>query len=193
MQWIWLGPLLILLLLHRLAIKPVLYQEQDGNWFTPIFHELWAPIKALLARGIAASFKLMHKTHAYDWLLFVVRSSQVQWWWCSERSKVYFRLLGKMIEPFFSKNKKSVVQVNLCQKHLFLHQLTHNLMTDCSLNYEFSTWKLQAQNMLRTCCVHKLVFVLTFRTIYVHTMFSTCRQNMSSTLSWQFSCTELVI
>ena len=103
--------------------------------------------------GIAASFKLMHKTHAYDWLLFVVRSSQVQWWWCSERSKVYFRLLGKMIEPFFSKSKKSVVQVNLCQKHLFLHQLTHNLMTDCSLNYEFSAWKLQAQNMLRTCCV----------------------------------------
>ena len=27
---------------------------------------------------------------------------------------------------------------------------------DCSLNYEFSTWKLQAQNMSRTCCLHKL-------------------------------------
>ena len=56
--------------------------------------------------GIAASFKLMHKTHAYDWLLFVVRSSQVQWWWCSERSKVYFRLLGKMIELFVFKKQK---------------------------------------------------------------------------------------
>ena len=33
------------------------------------------------------------------------------------------------------------IQVNLCQKLLFLHQLTHNMMTDCSLNYEFSTWK----------------------------------------------------
>ena len=31
------------------------------------------------------------------------------------------------------------VQVNLCQKHLFLHQLTHNMSNDCSLIYQFST------------------------------------------------------
>ena len=31
------------------------------------------------------------------------------------------------------------VQVNLCQKLLLLHQLTHNLTTDCSLNYKFNT------------------------------------------------------
>ena len=68
------------------------------------------------------------------------------------------------------------MQVNICQKHLFLHQLTHNMTKDCSLNYKFSTWKFQAQNMLRTCCVHKLFFVLTFRTIYVHNMFSTCSE-----------------
>ena len=35
--------------------------------------------------------------------------------------------------------KWSFVQVNLCQKLLFLHQLTHNMMTDCSLNYKFNT------------------------------------------------------
>ena len=39
----------------------------------------------------------------------------------------------------------------LCQMLLFLHQLTHNLTTDCSWNYQFSTWKLQAQNMRRIC------------------------------------------
>ena len=38
--------------------------------------------------------------------------------------------------------------------------------------YQFSTWKFQAQNMGRTCCVQKLF--LTFRTISVHYMFSTC-------------------
>ena len=38
-----------------------------------------------------------------------------------------------------------LVQVNLCQKLLFLHQLTHNMTTDCSLNYKFNTWKFQAQ------------------------------------------------
>ena len=33
----------------------------------------------------------------------------------------------------------SHIQVNLCQKLLFLHQLTHNMTSDCSLNYKFST------------------------------------------------------
>ena len=37
------------------------------------------------------------------------------------------------------------VQVNLCQKLLFLHQPTHNMTTDCSLYYKFNTWKFQAQ------------------------------------------------
>ena len=47
------------------------------------------------------------------------------------------------------------------------------MTTDCSLNYNFNTWKFQAQNMGRTCCVQKLF--LTFRTIYVHNnMFSPC-------------------
>ena len=38
----------------------------------------------------------------------------------------------------------------LFQKHLLLHQLTHIMTKDCSLNYQFSTRKLQAQNMLCT-------------------------------------------
>ena len=33
----------------------------------------------------------------------------------------------------------SELQVNLCQKLLFLYQLIHSMTTDCSLNYEFST------------------------------------------------------
>ena len=70
------------------------------------------------------------------------------------------------------------VQVNLCQKLLFLHQLTHNMTTYCSLNYKFNTWKFQAQNMGRTCCVQKLI--LTFRTIYVHNMFSPCSTKIRS-------------
>ena len=50
----------------------------------------------------------------------------------------------------FTKIWKQVVQVNFCQKHLFLDQLTRNMTKDCSLIYQFSTWKLQAQNMLCT-------------------------------------------
>ena len=44
------------------------------------------------------------------------------------------------------------VQVNLSQKLLFLHQLTHNMTTDCSLNYKFKTWKFQAQTCENMLC-----------------------------------------
>ena len=88
------------------------------------------------------------------------------------------------ISLILSKHWIKEIQVNLCQKLLFLHQLTHNMTTDCSLNYQFSTWKFQAQNTLRTCFVHKFVFVFTFRIICVHNMFWQCLE---------FSCTELVI
>ena len=42
------------------------------------------------------------------------------------------------------------LQVKRCQTYLFTSQLTHNMTTDCSMNYEFSTRKLQALYMLYT-------------------------------------------
>ena len=95
-----------------------------------------------------------------------------------------------------SSNQKSQlkVQENLCQKLLFLHQLTHNMTADCSLNYHFSTWKFQApwgeheKNML--CTQFLSVSVLTFRTTYVINMFFP----MFSQYSPMFStCSELGI
>ena len=32
---------------------------------------------------------------------------------------------------FLEKYFESILQVNLCQKHLFLQQLTHNMTKDC--------------------------------------------------------------
>ena len=52
-----------------------------------------------------------------------------------------------------------MLQVNLFQKLLFLHQLTLKITKDYSSNYMFSTWKLHAQIMLRPCCVHKLFWM----------------------------------
>ena len=46
--------------------------------------------------------------------------------------------------------KQNDMQVNLCQKHSFLNHLTHNMKTNCSLITEFSTRKIQVQNMLCT-------------------------------------------
>ena len=47
------------------------------------------------------------------------------------------------------------IQVNIFQKHLFLHQLTHNMTTDCLMNYKFSTRKLQVQYMFKLFCMSK--------------------------------------
>ena len=58
-----------------------------------------------------------------------------------------------------------LVQVNLCQKLLFLHQLTHNMTTDCS-ELQVQYMKIPSSNLGRTCCVQKLF--LTFKTILVH-------------------------
>ena len=57
------------------------------------------------------------------------------------------------------------------------------MTTDCLLNYQFSTWTFEAQNTLRTCFVHKVFFVLTFRAICVHNKIWQC-----SVLSLEFSC-----
>ena len=40
------------------------------------------------------------------------------------------------------------MQVNIWQKLLFLHYLTYNMTTDCSLIYQFSAWKLQSWQLL---------------------------------------------
>ena len=64
----------------------------------------------------------------------------------------------------FKQNQQ--LQVNLCQKLLFLHQTTHNMTTDCSLNYKLNTWKFQAQTLgehavCRNCFWHSEQFLYT--------------------------------
>ena len=90
-------------------------------------------------------------------------------------NKIEIQIFIPEFSPIF---QFELVQVNLCQKHLFLDQLTHNMTNDCSLIYQFSTWKQQAQNMRRTCCVHKLFWMSKQKqkTIFVHNMFSPCSE-----------------
>ena len=64
----------------------------------------------------------------------------------------------------------AIVQVNLCQKLLFLHHLTNIMTTDCSFFMKILSSEY-LQNML---CTQIVVFVLTFRTIFVHNMFFRC-------------------
>ena len=68
-----------------------------------------------------------------------------------EQSDTLDWLMKIKLSPIGKARVPSVfLQVNIFQKHLFLHQLTHNMAKECSLNCKFSTWKLQAQCMLCT-------------------------------------------
>ena len=49
------------------------------------------------------------------------------------------KLVQLKIRATFLLNRVKV-HVNLFQKHLFLHQLTHSKTKDCSLNYKFSMY-----------------------------------------------------
>ena len=79
----------------------------------------------------------------------------------------------------YKQTEIKLIQVNIFQKHLILHQLTHIMTKDCSFNYEFITWKLQA------CCVHKIFcFVLTLRTTYAHNIYWTYKSMNNLLLYW---------
>ena len=70
---------------------------------------------------------------------------------------------------FFFVSSANLLQVNLCRKLLFLHQLTHTMITDCPLNHHFSTWKFQAQNMLCS----QIVFLFWYSEQF---MYTTCSE-----------------
>ena len=54
--------------------------------------------------------------------------------------------------------ESNMIQVNLCQKLLFLHQLTNNMMTDCLLNYKFNTWKIPSSEHGENILCTEIVF-----------------------------------
>ena len=67
------------------------------------------------------------------------------------------------------------LQVNLCQKLFFFASTNPQYYDRLFIELQkFNTWKFQAQNMGRTCCVQKLF--LKFRTISVHNMFYLCSE-----------------
>ena len=55
------------------------------------------------------------------------------------------------LPPIGPLKRTVLIQVNLFQKHLLLHQLTHNMKKDCSWNYQENY-----KNIGRTCFIHVL-------------------------------------
>ena len=58
--------------------------------------------------------------------------------------KYFLKLRSYFCVPVFSQDHASIflLQVNLFQNSSLSHQLTHNMTTDCSLNYKFSMRKI---------------------------------------------------
>ena len=98
---------------------------------------------------------------------------------CRHVRFVKFVIFNTVVRAFMKSPSCLQIQVNLFQKRSFVHQLTHNMTTDCSLIYDFSTRKVQ--NILCT----KIVFCFCFG---IQNNF--CTQHV---LNLYFSCTELVI
>ena len=124
--------------------------------------------KLMGVESLLSKYFLAQWNHDYDFLKFILinpvkslaksrrllscvlyqssRSENGQWQPVMLHSNDLFCIVCSIAAQTMAKKVK-YVQVNLFQKHLFLSQLTHNMTTDCSLNYQFSTWKFQAQNM----------------------------------------------
>ena len=81
------------------------------------------------------------------------------------------------------REKQLLLQVNLCQKLLFLHQFNPQCIWQKIVHWLTSS--VHENSKLRTCYVHKLFFfVLTFRTIHVHNMLWVCNFHV---LNWYFN------
>ena len=65
--------------------------------------------------------------------------SRLLHWNSVEKSQQFFKELFLKCLSKVSIPDSLIIQVNLCQKHLFSHQLTHKMIKDCSLIYQFST------------------------------------------------------
>ena len=91
----------------------------------------WKTTGNLLLRKDESNFRLVHAP----------TSSQVNKSWRNvcrlkrSQTTLWLNVSVKLRPQFY-------IQVNLCQKLLFLHPLTHNMTT---LNYKFNTWRFQAQ------------------------------------------------
>ena len=77
---------------------------------------------------------------------------------CIRWSNILYGLPSTTYIPESKSNQEELkvsTSRSLSELLFVLHQLTHNMTTDCSLNYKFNKWKFQAQNMGKTRGEHE--------------------------------------
>ena len=129
------------------------------------------PWKSKIIRKSAALFFRCLRT------FLVIRTGPVELGGKGGTQRQVFREHGHI---FFYSFFYLFLQVNLCQKHLLLHQLTHNMTKDCLLQLQGKCIKIASSEHVVgiNCseCQNKKQFLYTPRSPYV--------------LSLQFSCYE---
>ena len=84
-----------------------------------------------------------------------------------------------------------LLHINLCQKLLFLHQLTHNMTTDCSWNYhekyKCRTW---AEHVLPMFCQFSALVVFMVIQSFVILWISWCKNKC---FRKRFTCTSILL
>ena len=110
------------------------------------------PFSYLFSRLTLQMFSLQKNGKVIGWSCWKIRLKSLK----NHTAYLYFPSLTS----FFQDNLflSSRLTLRMFSLYLFLYQPTHNMTTDCSLNYEFSTWKFQAQNMFCT----QIVFCFCF-------------------------------
>ena len=135
----------------------LLYYDYLFNvqWINPIFHGIYDMNNQQWQHHKKKLFTVTYHESIESWCdaTIVSRSKLGRYkLWC-------FRIGKKILKCW-------VLQVNLCQKLLFLHQLTHNMTANYSMIGKFNTWKFQAQTwgehvVYRNCFWHSEQFLYT--------------------------------
>ena len=81
------------------------------------------------------------------------------------------------------KTTTNFLQVNLFHKHLFLHQLTHSMTKDCSLDYKFRTCSEHVVYINCSECQNKKQFLYT-KCIELAIFMHWTRNSMNNLLSY---------
>ena len=123
-------------------------------WFKYDFKNNLAPLciisfhVKLLWYGVSNQ-GLDYSFHAFFFLPLKNLFQGTEFAWFFEPLKAYSKVIRtELVYKNWFISAKVTVQVNIFQKHLVLHELTHNMTKYCSLSCKLIGWKFQAQYML---------------------------------------------
>ena len=169
--WRWLPPHRNLKFkLVRTKILPILMKKPLMIWtsFPSIFLVSHTLDRRFLSSSISKTWTIVERSAKAGWIS--LEKKRQLWIELLEKEKIKLESSENFeLDNFSDCSDDSLdyddIEVNLFQKHLFLHQLTHNMKkivhritSFAHVNYKRRTWAEHGQNMARTCYALVLSF-----------------------------------